>query len=50
MCRPILESLMGTAHSAEELGLCPHGHACQAGAWGPHDRVMPIIRLYLDEK
>jgi hypothetical protein len=25
---------MGTAHSAEELGLCPHGLACQAGAWG----------------
>ena len=25
---------MRTAHGAEELGLCPHGHACQAGAWG----------------
>jgi hypothetical protein len=25
---------MGTAHGAEELGLWPHGHACQAGAWG----------------
>jgi hypothetical protein len=25
---------MGTAHGAEELGLCPHGPACQAGAWG----------------
>jgi glucose dehydrogenase len=25
---------MGTAHDAEELGLCPHGLACQAGAWG----------------
>jgi len=25
---------MGTAHVAEELGLCPHGLACQAGAWG----------------
>ena len=25
---------MGTAHGAEELGLCPHGHACLAGAWG----------------
>ena len=34
MCWPILESLMGTAHGAEELGLCPHGLACQAGAWG----------------
>ena len=25
---------MGTAHGAKELGLCPHGLACQAGAWG----------------
>jgi hypothetical protein len=25
---------MGTANGAEELGLCPHGLACQAGAWG----------------
>jgi hypothetical protein len=25
---------MGTAHGAEELGLCPHGLASQAGAWG----------------
>ena len=25
---------MGTAHGADELGLCPHGLACQAGAWG----------------
>jgi hypothetical protein len=25
---------MGTAHGAEELGLCTHGLACQAGAWG----------------
>jgi hypothetical protein len=25
---------MGTAHGAEELGLCPHGLACQAGACG----------------
>jgi hypothetical protein len=25
---------MGTAHGAEELGLCPHGLAYQAGAWG----------------
>ena len=23
-----------TAHGAEELGLCCHGHACEAGAWG----------------
>jgi hypothetical protein len=34
MCWPILESLVGTAHGAEELGLCPHGLACQAGASG----------------
>ena len=25
---------MGTAHGAKELGLCPHGLACQAGALG----------------
>jgi hypothetical protein len=25
---------MGTAHGAEELGLCPHGLAYQAGALG----------------
>jgi hypothetical protein len=25
---------MGTAHGAEELGLCPHDLTCQAGAWG----------------
>jgi hypothetical protein len=25
---------MGTAHGAEELGLCLHGLACRAGAWG----------------
>jgi hypothetical protein len=25
---------MGTAHGADELGLCPHGLACQAGTWG----------------
>jgi hypothetical protein len=24
---------MGTAHGAEELDLCAHGFACQAGAW-----------------
>jgi hypothetical protein len=36
MCLSILESLMGTAHGAEELpvGLCPPGLACQAGGWG----------------
>jgi hypothetical protein len=25
---------MSTTQGAEELGLCPHGLACQAGAWG----------------
>ena len=25
---------MGTAHGAEELGLCSRGRACQACAWG----------------
>jgi hypothetical protein len=25
---------MGTAHGAEELGLCSHGLDCQAAAWG----------------
>jgi hypothetical protein len=34
MSGSILESLMGTAHGAEELGRCPHGLACQASAWG----------------
>jgi hypothetical protein len=28
----------GTAHGAEELGLCPHGLVCQAGAWGRYIR------------
>jgi hypothetical protein len=25
---------MGTTHGTEELGLCSHGLACQAGTWG----------------
>ena len=45
----ILESLMGTAHGAEELGLCPHGLACQAGAWGRYQRVLPRIWPHLDK-
>ena len=32
---------MGTAHGAEELGLCPHGLASQAGAWGRY--IGPLI-------
>jgi hypothetical protein len=34
---------MGTAHGAEELGLCSHGLACQAGAWV---RYMGFCRGY----
>ena len=34
MCLPILEGLMGTAHGTEELGLCSHRLACQAGVCG----------------
>ena len=25
---------MGTIHGADQLGLCSHGLACQASAWG----------------
>jgi hypothetical protein len=43
---------MGTAHGAEELGLCPHdGLASQAGAWGRymgfclgHGHIWPKIK------
>ena len=46
-----LEGSMGTAHGAEELGLCSHGHACQTGAWGgpvgPLHRILPRIWPYL---
>jgi len=38
---------MGTAHGAEELGLCPHGLACQADAWGGYQGVLPRIWPYL---
>jgi hypothetical protein len=41
---------MGTLHGAEELGLCPHGLACQAGAWARSlHRVMPRIWPYLEK-
>ena len=46
MCWSTLESIMGTAHGADELGLCSHGLACQASAWGRHHRVMPRIWPY----
>jgi hypothetical protein len=29
---------MGIAHGAEELGLCPHWVAFEAGAWGRYMR------------
>jgi hypothetical protein len=45
MCLSILESLMGTTHGAEELGLCPHGLAYQAGAWGRY--IVDILNLVL---
>jgi hypothetical protein len=32
---------MGTAHGAEELGLCSHGLACQAGARGRYVGFCP---------
>ena len=32
---------MGTAHGAEELGLCPHGLAYQAGVWGRYIGFCP---------
>ena len=40
---------MGTAHGAEELGLCSHGLACQAGAWGRYIVLgfLPRIWPYL---
>ena len=34
---------MGTIYGAEELGLCSHGLACQAGAWGRY------IGFYLED-
>ena len=30
---------MGTSHGAEELELCSHGLACQAGAWGRYNVI-----------
>jgi hypothetical protein len=32
---------MGTAHGAEELGLCSHGLACPGRRLGPLHRVLP---------
>ena len=32
---------MGTANGADELGLCPHGLACPAGAWGRYIGFCP---------
>ena len=37
---------MGTAHGAEELGLCPHGLACQARAACPsYTRSLSFFNL-----
>jgi hypothetical protein len=38
---------MGTAHGAEELGLCPHGLACPGRSLGPLHRVLPRVWPYL---
>ena len=38
---------MGTAHGAEEPGLCPHGLACPSRRLGPLHRVLPRIWPYL---
>jgi hypothetical protein len=38
---------MGTAHGAGELGVCPHGLACQAGAGGRRHGVLPRMWPYL---
>jgi hypothetical protein len=40
---------MSITHGAEELGLCFHRHACQAGAWGHHHRFMRRIWPYLEK-
>ena len=40
---------MGNAHGAEELGLCVHGLACQAGARGHYQGILPRIWPYLDK-
>ena len=34
---------MGTAQGAEELGLCPHGLACQAGVYGHFLKGKPYV-------
>jgi hypothetical protein len=49
VCWSTLESLMGTAHGAEELGLCSHGLACRLPSrhHGPLHRVLPRIWPYL---
>jgi hypothetical protein len=45
-----LESLMGTAHGAEDLGRCSHGLACPGRGLGPVHRVLPRIWPYLAKK
>ena len=34
---------MGTAHGAEELGLCSHGRACQAGVYDHFFKGKPYV-------
>jgi hypothetical protein len=43
VCCSILENIMGIAHSAEVLGMCPHGLACPGRSLGPLHRVLPRI-------
>jgi hypothetical protein len=38
---------MGAAHGAEELGLCFHGRACQAGVYG-HYIGFPFKKVAVD--
>ena len=44
-----LQSLMGTAHGTEELGLCSHGLACPGRRLGPLHRGLPRIWPYLEK-
>jgi hypothetical protein len=48
---PRKSCVVGTTHDGEELGLCSHGLACQACAWGryvanPFHRVLHRIWPY----
>ena len=48
---------MVTTHGTEELGLCSHGHACEAGALGHYigfclgyDHIWPKIKSGMASK